>query len=330
MSYIPSSDRYSKMQYNRAGESSVLLPKIALGLWHNFGTNCDFCNAKNMIYFSFDNGINYFDLANNYGPEPGAGELTFAKILREGLMPFRDEILISTKAGHEMWEGPFGGNSSRKHLIVSLNQSLARLGLDYVDIFYTHRYDEQTPICETAQALIDIVRSGKALYIGISKYPPTKALELYDLLSEAKVPCLVSQFRYSLFDRELERESLALADEKGSGVVAFSPLAQGLLSDKYLVDIPSDSRAASESVFLTKDAITPEKRAQILALNQVAKERNEKLSQMALAWALRDSRVSSLVIGASSVAQIKENIEAVNSEYFTPEQLAKIDAITLK
>lgn len=282
-----------------------------------------------MIRFAFDNGINHFDLANNYGPTPGSAEENFGALMREDLAPFRDEILISTKAGHPMWEGVHGGNSSRKHLIASIDQSLKRLGLEYVDIFYTHRYDGETPIEETAQALIDIVRAGKALYIGISKYPPILAAKIYAILSHAGVPCLVSQYRYSLFERTIEQETIPLAASVGSGIVAFSPLAQGLLTDRYLHGIPEGSRAASDSIFLTRESITPERISQIKALNAVAESRGEKLSQMALAWALRDPRMSSLIIGASSTAQIAENLKALSAEPFTTEQLEKIDAITL-
>ncbi len=282
-----------------------------------------------MIHFALDNGINHFDLANNYGPIAGSAESNFGRIIREGLKPYRDELMISTKAGHEMWDGPLGGNSSRKHLFASIDQSLHRLGLDYVDIFYTHRYDGVTPIEETAQALTDIVRSGRAIYIGISKYPPREAAELYSLLSAERTPAVVAQYRYSLFERTIERESLAQAAEAGAGVVAFSPLAQGLLTDKYLQGVPTNSRAASASKFLTTEALTPEKIAQIKALNRVAESRNEPLSQMALAWALRDERVTSLIIGASSVQQIAENIGAIDAAPFTAEEIEKIDKITL-
>lgn len=282
-----------------------------------------------MVYFAFDNGINHFDLANNYGPLPGTAETNFGQILRDGLMPYRDEMIISTKAGHPMWEGTHGGNSSRKHLIASLDQSLGRMRLEYVDIFYTHRYDGETPIEETAQALIDIVRMGKALYVGISKYPADKASQIYQILRAANVPCLVSQYRYSLFVRDIESEIIPLANSSGSGVVAFSPLAQGLLSDRYLRGIPVGSRVASRSVFLTEEALTKERVAQIKALNEIAESRGEKLSQMSLAWALRDSRMSSLIIGASSTRQIADNLKALSSEEFTEEQLRRIDLITL-
>ncbi len=318
------------MKYNRMGTSSVMISRLSLGLWHNFGSQSLFEKGRQMIYFAFDRGINHFDLANNYGPAAGTAELNFGRILREGLMPYRDEIMISTKAGHEMWEGPLGGNSSRKHLIASIDQSLRRMGLEYVDIFYTHRYDGVTPIAETAQALIDIVRSGRALYIGVSKYPYDKAAELYGLLSAADVPCLVSQYRYSLFERSIETEIIDQVAGQGAALVAFSPLAQGLLTERYIGGIPADSRAAGSSQFLTAESITAEKMEQINALNAVAQSRGEKLSQMALAWALRDPRMTSLIIGASSNRQIEENIGALDSTPFTADQLAEIDKITLK
>ncbi len=326
--YRAAADRYEKMCYNRLGKSSLTLPAISLGLWHNFGSNDPFDRAQKMIYHAFDLGVNHFDLANNYGPIPGSAESNFGRILKEGLAPHRDELIISTKAGHEMWAGPLGGNSSRKHLFASIDQSLSRLSLSYVDIFYTHRYDGITPIEETAQALTDIVRSGRALYIGISKYPPAEAAQLYALLREARTPAVVAQYRYSLFERTIEKQSIAQAAEAGAGVVAFSPLAQGLLTERYLDGIPADSRAASASQFLTAAALTPERMMQIRALNAVAQSRGESLSQMSLAWALRDKRVTSLIIGASSTQQIDQNIRAINSEPFSAEQIAEIDNIT--
>ncbi len=322
-------DRYSTMRYARCGISSLVMPKISLGLWHNFGENQEYDRAKKMIVHSFNRGITHFDLANNYGDTPGSAEITFGKIMRDELLAHRDELLISTKAGHEMWEGVYGCNSSRKSLIASLNQSLKRSGLDYFDIFYTHRYDGITPIEETAQALTDIVRSGKALYVAISKYPEAEAQQIYTLLREAKTPAIVAQYRYSLFERSIEQTTLPVAARNGAGVVAFSPLAQGMLSDKYINGIPDGSRAASGSRFLTPDSITPQKREAILALNQIATRRNESLAQMALAWALRDERVTSLVIGASSTSQIDENLKAIDAQPFTTEELAAIDNITL-
>ncbi len=328
--HTPNNDRYDHMKYNRLGVSSVTLPAISLGLWHNFGSNSPFEKSRQMIYHAFDIGINHFDLANNYGPDPGSAETNFGRILREGMLPYRDELMISTKAGHEMWDGPLGGNSSRKHLFASIDQSLARMGLKYVDIFYTHRYDGSTPIEETARALSDIVRSGRSIYIGISKYPPAEAEKLYRLLAEERTPAVVAQYRYSLFERTIEQHTIAQAADAGAGLVAFSPLAQGLLSDRYLDGVPADSRAASSSKFLSTDALTTERLDQIRALNQIARERGESLSQMALAWAMRDKRMTSLIIGASSTQQIDENIKACSATPFTSEQLDKIDNITLK
>ncbi len=317
------------MKYARCGVSSLVMPKISLGLWHNFGVNESYERAKEMITHSFGRGITHFDLANNYGDIPGSAEVTFGKILREELSSHRDELLISTKAGHDMWEGVYGCNSSRKSLIASMNQSLKRTGLDYFDIFYTHRYDGITPIEETAQALTDIVRSGKALYVAISKYPPAEAQQIYTLLRESKTPAIVAQYRYSLFERSIEQSLIPLAAKNGAGVVAFSPLAQGLLSDRYIGGIPEGSRAAGASKFLTPNSITPEKMEAILALNEIALQRGESLAQMALAWAMRDERVTSLVIGASSTTQIDQNLRAIDSVKFTADQLKAIDDITL-
>lgn len=317
------------MKYARCGASSLVMPKISLGLWHNFGANESYERARDMILHSFDRGITHFDLANNYGDIPGSAEVTFGRILREDLHLHRDELLISTKAGHDMWDGVYGCNSSRKSLIASVDQSLQRTRLNYFDIFYTHRYDGITPIEETAQALTDIVRSGKALYVAISKYPVAEAQQIYTLLREAHTPAIVAQYRYSLFERSMEQTILPLAAENGVGVVAFSPLAQGLLSDKYIKGIPAGSRAAGASKFLTPASITPEKMEAIIALNNIAESRNESLAQMALAWAMRDERVTSLVIGASSCAQIDENLKAIDSTPFTAEELEAIDKITL-
>lgn len=325
--YIAAAGRYDKMRYSRCGNSGVELPQISLGLWHNFGSQSDFGVAKEMIHFAFDSGITHFDLANNYGPIPGSAEVNFGRIVREGMSSYRDEMIISSKAGHEMWEGPYGGNSSRKNIIASANQSLRRTGLEYFDIFYTHRYDGTTPLEETAQALIDLVRSGKALYIGISKYPPAEASRMYDLLEEAKVPCLISQYKYSMFERGIEAETLPLAAERGSGFIAFSPLAQGLLAGRYLDGIPEGSRAAGESIFLTPDGITPQKIIATQRLNEVAQQRSQSLAQMSLAWTLRDVRMTSLIIGASSVAQIRENLGALDNQEFTYMELNLIDDI---
>ncbi len=325
--YTPAEDRYQKMRYEKCGNSGVALPRISLGLWHNFGSHSNFDVAREMIHFAFDNGVTHFDLANNYGPVAGSAETNFGRILREGMLPYRDEMIISSKAGHEMWAGPYGGNSSRKNIIASANQSLQRTGLEYFDIFYTHRYDGSTPLEETAQALIDLVRSGKALYVGISKYPPALAVKMYDMLEEASVPCLISQYRYSMFERTIEARNIPLAAENGSGVIAFSPLAQGLLAGRYLDGIPEGSRAAGESIFLTRDSITPEKIKASQLLNELAVKRGQTLAQMALAWTLRDIRVTSVIIGASSVGQISENLGALEKMDFTSEELTMIDKI---
>ncbi len=326
--YLAASDRYSQMEYSRCGASGIELPKLSLGLWHNFGTYDSYDRARDMILHSFDRGITHFDLANNYGPEPGSAEVTFGKILRGDLASHRDELIIASKAGHEMWEGRYGNNCSRKSLIASLDQSLKRTGLDYFDIFYTHRYDGVTPIEETAQALTDMVRSGKALYVAISKYPPREAERIYALLREAKTPAVVAQYRYSMFERSMEQTTLPIAAANGAGVIAFSPLAQGLLSGRDLAGVPAESRAAGRSQFLTEGSITQEKMAAIRALNEMAQQRSQSLAQMALSWALRDERVTSLVIGASSVAQIDENIGALSSRSFSEEEIGKIDQIT--
>lgn len=326
--YIPSESRYSDTPYVRCGESSLRLPRVSLGLWQNFGTYDDFGVAQEMVTHAFDRGITHFDLANNYGPEPGSAEQTFGRIMREQLSAYRDELIISSKAGHEMWAGPYGGNSSRKSIIASANQSLRRTGLEYFDIFYTHRWDAQTPIAETVSALVSLVRGGKALYVGVSKYPPHLAEQIYSMLRAEGVPCLVSQYRYSMFDRAVEAESLPLAQKHGSGVVAFSSLAQGLLSDKYLKGIPSESRIGREhQSSIGKSAITPDKLAKIEALNAMAQRRGQSLAQMALAWVMRRPEITSVVIGASRVAQIDDSLRAVENLTFTPEELAEIEGI---
>jgi L-glyceraldehyde 3-phosphate reductase len=326
MQYIPSPIRYERMQYARCGESGLLLPRLSLGLWHNFGDVDDFCVATDMILCAFDNGITHFDLANNYGPSPGSAEVNFGRILREHLSAHRDEIIISSKAGHRMWPGPYGDGSSRKNLMASIDQSLQRTGLDYFDIFYTHRYDGFTPLEETAQALIDMVRAGKTLYVGISKYPPAQAKKMYELLRKANVPCLISQYRYSMFERTPEQENIALAANQGSGFIAFSPLAQGLLTDRYLHGIPANSRATRET-FLKTAQITPEKLEIIHQLNNLAVQRNQTLAQMALAWVLRDERVTSVIIGTSSVHQLTNNLQTIDNLHFTSEELESIDRI---
>lgn len=315
------------MLYRRCGRSGIELPVISLGLWHNFGDVDDFSTARDMLLTAFDNGICHFDLANNYGPSPGSAEITFGNVLRDDLAAHRDEMFISSKAGHDMWPGVYGGNSSRKNLIASCDASLRRTGLEYFDVFYSHRYDGVTPVEETMQALIDIVRSGKALYAGISKYPPKEQEYAYRLLAEAKVPCLVSQYRYSMFDTASARENFGLAAANGSGITVFSPLAQGLLTDKYLHGIPADSRAAKSTGYLQQSEVTDDTVARARRLNEIAARRGQTLAQMALAWILTDERVTSVIIGASSVAQLKANLRAVDNLAFTPDELHLIDSI---
>lgn len=312
----------------RAGRSGILLPVLSLGLWHNFGSVDDFSEAERMILHAFDHGICHFDLANNYGPVPGSAEENFGRIWQKHLRAHRDELFISSKAGHDMWPGPYGTGSSRKNLMASIDQSLRRTGLDYFDIFYSHRYDGFTPIEETMQALIDIVRQGKALYVGISKYPPQLQKEAYRILREAHVPCLLSQYRYNLLTRDIEKENLPLAAAEGSGFVAFSPLCQGLLTDKYLGGtIPADSRAARPEGFLRPDQVTPQVIDTCRRLNVLAQRRGQTLSQMALAWALRDERVTSVIIGTRTVQQMDSSLAALNNLNFTHDELAEIDAI---
>lgn len=327
MKYQPSTDRYSGMQYAYCGHSGLLLPRVSLGLWHNFGSVDDFGVATEMVKYAFDHGVTHFDLANNYGPVPGSAESNFGKILKENFQGYRDELVISSKAGHEMWSGPYGGNSSRKNLMASIDQSLRRTGLDYFDIFYSHRYDGVTPVEETMQALIDIVKQGKALYVGISKYPPAQAKVAYGLLKASGVPCLASQYRYSMFDRAVEAENLPLAAAQGSGFIAFSPLAQGLLTDKYLHGIPEHSRAARPTGFLQASQVTADKVEKARQLNEVAARRGQTLAEMALAWVLRDERVTSVIVGASSVNQLADNLHVLEHLSFAAEELMEIERI---
>ena len=317
--YQPATERYERMQYKYCGRSGLKLPLISLGLWHNFGSVDDFTMATDMIKYAFDHGITHFDLANNYGPVPGSAETNFGRILRENFQGYRDEMIISSKAGHEMWAGPYGGNSSRKNLMASIDQSLRRTGLEYFDIFYTHRYDGATPVEETIQALIDIVKRGK--------YPPEQARIAYEMLAKAGVPCLISQYRYSMFDRAVEAEILPFAAASGSGFIAFSPLAQGLLTDKYLNGIPEHSRAARSSGFLQRSQVTPEKIEAARQLNEIAHRRGQTLAEMALAWVLRDERMTSVIVGASSVNQLADNLKALEHLEFTSEELAEIEQI---
>lgn len=330
MAYIPSNNRYNTgMKYSICGKSGLLLPKVSLGLWHNFGHTDRFENSKAILEFAFDQGITHFDLANNYGPPPGSAEENFGKIFHQSLSAHRDEIIVSTKAGHLMWDGPYGDGSSRKNLVASLNQSLKRMGLEYVDLFYSHRYDGITPIEETIQALVDIVKSGKALYAGISKYPPELAAKCYRMLEEQGVRCLIYQDRYSMLARDVENGALETADRNGVGFCAFSPLAQGLLTDRYLGGIPSDSRVAKNG-FLKKEQVTPERVSIIRELNTLAVERGETLAQMALSWLMNDARVTTVLVGASSVEQLKDNLQALNAPIFEAEVLEKIREIVAR
>ena len=327
MDYQPSTDRYGKMQYKLCGNSGLLLPRISLGLWHNFGSVDDFGVATDMIKYAFDHGVTHFDLANNYGPVPGSAESNFGKILKDNFQGYRDEMVISSKAGHEMWAGPYGNGSSRKNLMASVDQSLRRTGLEYFDIFYSHRYDGVTPVEETMQALIDIVKQGKALYVGISKYPPQQAKQAYDMLKSAGVPCLISQYCYNMFNRAVEAETLPLAASYGSGFISFSPLAQGLLTDKYLKGIPAGSRAARPTGFLQTSQVTPELVRKASLLNELALRRGQSLAQMALAWVLKDERMTSVIVGASSVEQLAANLRTLDKLDFTPEELVSINDI---
>jgi len=323
--YIPASDRYSNsVGYNHCGKSGLKLPRISLGLWHNFGDVDNATEALKMIEFAFDHGITHFDLANNYGVPGGSAETNFGKILKNHFSGYRDEMIISTKAGHEMWPGPYGDWGSRKYLIASLHQSLKRMQLDYVDIFYSHRYDPNTPLEETMGALSDMVKQGKALYVGISKYPEEKAREAYRILRENGTPCLINQDRYSIFTREIEQAVLPLVVENGIGFIGFSPLSQGMLSDKYLHGIPENSRAGQSYGFLQKSRLTPEVIEKITKLNEIAAQRDQTLAQMALAWCFHKPEVTSVIVGTSSVFQLRDNIEALNHLQFADDELWRI------
>ncbi len=325
--YLANEQRYQAMQYRRCGQSGILLPAISLGLWHNFGGVDVFENGRAMVRRAFDLGITHFDLANNYGPPPGSAESNFGDILRLDLKPFRDELMISTKAGWDMWPGPYGNWGSRKYLLASLDQSLERMGLEYVDIFYSHRPDPATPLEETMSALDQVVRSGKALYAGISSYNPAQTREAAKVLGELGTPCLIHQPKYSMFERTVEKGLLDALSEHGIGAIAFCPLAQGLLTGRYLDGIPADSRASKPHGFLKKQDIDERRLAQIRALNQLAGEREQSLAQMALAWVLRDGRITSALIGASRVEQIEQNVAALNNLAFSPNELGRIDTI---
>lgn len=314
------------MKYNRCGASSIQFPALSLGYWHNFGSVDVFETGRQMTLRAFDAGICHFDLANNYGPVPGSAEENFGRILRSDLAAHRDEMFISSKAGHDMWPGVYGDGSSRKNLIASCDQSLRRMGLDYVDVFYSHRYDGVTPIEETMQALVDIVRAGKALYVGISKYPPHLQQQCYDYLKAHDVPCLLSQYPASMFKRATS-ENMDVAVANGSGVICFSPLAQGLLTSKYLKGIPADSRAAKSTGFLRTDQVTAERVEAARQLNEIAQQRGQSLAQMALAWLLHDERVTSVIIGTSSAQQLDDNLKTLDNLAFSADELAAIDSI---
>lgn len=325
--YVPAEHRYDTMQYRRCGKSGVRLPAISLGLWHNFGGVDVFENSRAMVRRAFDLGITHFDLANNYGPPPGSAESNFGEILRLDLKPFRDELIISSKAGWDMWPGPYGNWGSRKYLIASLDQSLARMGLEYVDIFYSHRFDPETPVEETMGALDQAVRSGKALYAGISSYDAKQTAVAAKILRDLGTPCLIHQPRYSMFSRWVENGLLDVLSNEGIGGIAFCPLAQGLLTDRYLHGIPDGSRAAKPYSFLKKRDIDEPHMNEVRALNQIAADRGQSLAQMALAWVLRDGRMTSALIGASRVEQIEQNVAALANLSFSAEELAKIDSI---
>lgn len=313
------------MEYRRCGASGLQLSRLALGLWHNFGKDADPLRCKSMLRYAFEQGITHFDLANNYGPPPGSAEINFGRILKEEFASHRDEMIITTKAGHEMWPGPYGDGASRKSLMSSLDQSLKRMQLDYVDIFYSHRYDAQTPIEETMQALSDIVRQGKALYVGISKYPPEQAQKAFELLKANHTPCLIYQDRYNMLVRKPEEQHLDLVAKYGVGFIAFSPLAQGQLTDKYLHGIPEDSRAAKNG-FLTEEQVNRNIDT-IKGLQAIAIQRGQTLAEMALAWLLKDDRVNSVIIGVSSKEQVADNLKALENTSFSEEELQKINQL---
>ena len=327
MPYLPSSDRYKSMQYRRCGKSGIQLPAVSLGLWHNFGHVDNFENSRKIIHLAFDSGITHFDLANNYGPPPGSAEENFGKIVKQDLLGHRDELIISSKAGYYMWEGPYGEWGSKKYLVSSLDQSLKRMGLEYVDIFYSHRYDPNTPLEETMSALDLIVRQGKALYVGISNYRNDDAAKAISILKQLGTPCLIHQPKYSMFDRWIEGGLLDVLDQNGVGCIPFSPLAQGLLTNRYLNGIPNDSRAGRSGVFLKPEQITDEKLTKIRKLNEIAKRRGQSLAQMALSWILKDKRITSVLIGASKPEQVADSLKCLENIEFDSSVLAEIDGI---
>ncbi len=323
--YIAKDSRYDKMKYRRCGKTGLLLPAVSLGFWHNFGDTGNFSTMEEMCFTAFDNGITHFDLANNYGPKPGSAEKNFGRIFKENFRPYRDEMIISTKAGYGMWSGPYGDGGSRKYLISSLDQSLCRMGLDYVDIFYHHRMDPDTPLEETMEALAQIARSGKALYIGLSNYDGPTLDRAEKILSELHVPFIINQNSYSILNRTIENNGLKSESAKlGKGVICFSPLAQGLLTDRYLNGIPEDSRVKTDGRFLTSEKVESV-REKIIRLNGIAKNRNQTLAEMALSWILKDGDITSVLVGASRPSQILDNIKAIENTTFSPEELAAID-----
>ena len=329
--YTANENRYDNgMKYERCGRSGVLLPKVSLGFWHNFGSVDPYERSREITHYAFDHGITHFDLANNYGPLPGAAEENFGRLLQDSFKPYRDELFISSKAGYLMWPGPYGEWGSRKYLMASLDQSLKRMKLDYVDLFYTHRFDPVTPIEETMQALVDIVRQGKALYVGVSRYPDAAARKAYAYLRESKTPCLLFQDRYNIIDRWPEKDGLLdLARDNGSGFISFSPLQQGLLTSRYLDGVPAGSRMSRSGSSLPEKTLTPALLEALRGLNALAQQRGQSLAQMSLSWLLADPRVTSVLVGASSVAQLKENLGALENIHFTEEELAAIERLAL-
>ncbi|NOZ47431.1 MAG: L-glyceraldehyde 3-phosphate reductase [Chlorobi bacterium] len=325
MKYKADKNRYSHFEYNRCGKSGLLLPPVSLGLWHNFGFVDDFKKAEEIVTFAFDKGITHFDLANNYGPPAGSAESNFGKILKNQLAAYRDEIIVSTKAGYYMWEGPYGEWGSKKNIISSVNQSLKRLNLDYVDIFYSHRFDPNTPLEETMHTLDLIVKQGKALYVGVSNYSVENTIKAYEILKKMHTPFVIHQPKYSMLYRWVEDELLDMLEEKGLGCICFSPLAQGILTNRYLNGIPDDSRAKKKDSFLHEKDITAEILSRIKALNNIASRREQSLAQMALSWILKDKRITSVLVGASSTAQLADNLKCINSVPFTDEELSEID-----
>ncbi len=326
--YIAQETRYDKMHYRRCGASGLLLPAVSLGLWHNFGSNGNFDTMTDMCRTAFDCGITHFDLANNYGPVPGAAEENFGRILEKTFQSYRDELIISTKAGYDMWPGPYGNWGSKKYLVASLDQSLKRMGLDYVDIFYHHRPDPDTPLEETARALDGIVKSGKALYVGISNYNKEQTIAIAELFQKMGTPFIINQRKYSMLVRDIEKDGLKdYAGKNGIGIITFCPLAQGLLTDRYLKGIPADSRIRTDGRFLKEDALQRDTLEKIEALNEIAKERGQSLAQMALAWILRDGDITSVLIGASKASQIVDNVGMLNNTSFSSEERNKIDKI---